>query len=111
MAALSPANSSGGKKTGRSLVILRAPGCQPAVAGVSPILAARCRKDPAKLTSIAACLNRALALTPPAMTMDLTSGYFSAAFWRFSRRMSTAVCSKLAAKSATCCLVRWFLRS
>ena len=43
-----------------------------------------------------------LAETPPAMTMDFTSLYFALARDNFSRRMSTAVFWKLAAKSDFC---------
>ena len=56
-------------------------------------------------------LNNSLAETPPAMQMDLVSGYFSRAFWRFFIRISVAVFSKEAAKSFTCCSVKRFLSS
>ena len=47
-----------------------------------------------------------LAETPPAKTRLFVSGYFSMAFCSFSKRMSQAVSSNEAAKSATCCFVR-----
>ena len=52
-----------------------------------------------------------LAETPPAMTTDLVSGKSDKARFSFSSRISQAVSSKEAAKSATCPDVRWLARS
>lgn len=60
---------------------------------------------------VAFSLNSPLAETPPAKTIDFVSGYFLRARESFSRRISIAVFSKLAAKSATSASERRFLSS
>ena len=103
MAALSPEKHSSGKKMFR-LLAPRAPVVRPVVTGGLPIVRSRCRGDPVVANNPKHFSRRRLfALTPPARTMLLVSGYFSRAFSSFSSKISQAVCSKEAAKSATCC--------
>lgn len=60
-----------------------------------------CRVDDSAIL-MASFLNRLLAETPPAMTIDWVSEYCWRAKESFSRRMSMAVCSKEAEKLAIC---------
>ena len=62
-----------------------------------------------------ACLafscKRSFALTPPAKTIALVSGYCFRAFCNFSSKISQAVSWNEAEKSATCCADKRFFSS